>query len=104
MYTYVFIRTDIPIHAQLVQSCHAALEMGLRLNLKDESPSNLILLAIKDEAHLEQIKYYLDMNEIENYMFFEPDYDMGFTSICTEPIQGDRKKLFKKFNLWKHNV
>lgn len=27
-YVYVLVRTDIPLHAQAVQACHAALEAG----------------------------------------------------------------------------
>jgi hypothetical protein len=101
-YTYVFIRRDIPLHAQLVQSAHAALEMGLRSSLTSEEPSFLILLDAKDENHLNEIVRYLDEKDINSYMFFEPDYDMGHTSICTESLSLDKRKYFRKFNLWKH--
>jgi hypothetical protein len=101
-YTYVFIRRDIPLHAQLVQSAHAALEMGNRIGTVTDEPSFLILLDARDESHLNEIVRYLDDRDINFYMFFEPDYDMGHTSICTEPLSLDRRKHFKKFDLWKH--
>jgi len=103
-YTYVFIRRDIPLHAQLVQSSHAALELGLQLSpeKKPEKTSFLILLDAEDQAHLEKIARYLDDRDIEFHKFFEPDYDMGYTAICTEPLSLDMRKHFKKFNLWKH--
>lgn len=101
-YTYVFIRRDIPLHTQLVQSAHAALEMGLRQSDVTAEPSFLILLDARDENHLNEIARYLDEYDIDFYMFFEPDYEMGHTSICTQVLSLDKRKHFKKFNLWKH--
>lgn len=99
-YTYVFIRTDIPLAAQLVQAAHAALERGFRTETPDKT-SFLIMLSVKNEQELKRIKDYLDSHEIESYMFYEPDYDMGYTSICAGPVYGDQRKVFKKFKLWK---
>lgn len=99
----MFIRKDLPLHAQLVQSSHAALEMGLQLdpNKKPTQVSFLILLEVRDQDHLHQISEYLELNEIDYHMFFEPDYDMGHTAICTEPMYGNQRNKFKKFELWK---
>lgn len=103
-YTYVFTRKDIPLHAQIVQSNHATLEMGLKLNeeKKPKQTSFLILLEAKDKNSLYNYKEFLEEHGIDHHMFYEPDYDMGHTAICTEPVYGDQKELFKKFKLWKH--
>lgn len=102
-YTYQFVRKDIPLHAQLVQTAHAALEMGLSLPDSDKprQTSFLILFEVKDESDLKKKADYLDQHGIKYHMFFEPDYDMGYSAICTEPIYGEKRKLFKKFKLWK---
>lgn len=102
-YTYVFVRRDIPLHAQLVQSAHAALELGLQLSpdKKPDKTSFLILLNADNQSHLNEIARYLDDHDIEFHKFFEPDYDMGYTAICTEPLSQDKRKYFRKFNLWK---
>lgn len=96
------MRKDIPLHAQLVQSAHAALELGFKLDntKKPDKTSFLILLEAKDQNELFKIKDLMDRYEIDTHMFYEPDYDMGYTAICTEPIY-DKRNLFKKFNLWK---
>jgi hypothetical protein len=77
--------------------------MGLQLKeeKKPEQTSFLILLDAKDKNHLMQIAQYLDENEIEHHMFFEPDYDMGYTSICSEPVSLEKRHYFKKFKLYK---
>jgi hypothetical protein len=60
-----------------------------------------VLFAVKDEVELEKIADYLDRNDVSHERFFEPNYDMGHTAICTEPIYNEQRKLFKKFKLWK---
>lgn len=103
-YTYAFIRKDLPIHAQIVQASHAALEMGLKIEgeRKPKQTSFLIMLEAKDERQLLDIAGFLDEQNIDHHMFFEPDQPIASnTSICTEPIYGDQRKLFKKFKLWK---
>jgi hypothetical protein len=59
------------------------------------------MLSIANEEKLLMIKDELDERGIQSYMFFEPDYNMGYTAICTEPIYNDDRKYFKKFQLWK---
>ena len=102
-YTYVFIRLDIPLAAQIVQACHACLERGYSLpdNDKPHLTSFLVLFGVSDGSELEKIADYLDTNEVSYEQFFEPDYDMGYTSICTAPMYNEQRKLFKKFKLWK---
>lgn len=102
-YTYVFVRTDIPVHYQIVQACHACLERGMSLPVcnKPDQTSYLILFSVKNEQDLNEKADYLEKNGISFERFFEPDYGTGYTAICTEPIYGEQRKLFKKFKLWK---
>lgn len=102
-YTYVFIRQDLPLAAQIVQACHACLDRGFSLpeNKKPLKTSFLVLFGVRDAEELEKIADYLDRNEVSYEQFYEPDYDMGYTSICTEPMYNEQRKLYKKFKLWK---
>jgi len=83
-----------------VQACHASLELGFR-KVSPDTISFLILLTVKDQDELIKCKTYLDMNSVDSYMFYEPDYNMGFTALCTEPVYNEQRKLFKRFKLWK---
>ena len=100
-YIYVFVRTDIPIGYQIVQANHACFEMGLRVDSKPEQVSHMVLCSIPNERDLEKLSHDLGKHGINHHMFYEPDYDTGYTAICTEPIYGEQRKLFRKFNLWK---
>lgn len=94
---YVFIRTDIPIADQLCQVGHVCLEAG-----KVFSPPNhthIVVLAVKDESSLMKLSTRLEGEQIKFVNFYEPDDDMGITSIATEVLY-DRKEVFKRHRLW----
>lgn len=101
-YVYVFVRTDLSLPQISVQSCHACIEASKAFNLEelDEHPS-VIILDIKTEAKLNNVKNYLDSVGIKFVSFHEPDRDNELTSIATEPIFGDKRRYFKKYQLIK---
>jgi hypothetical protein len=76
--------------------------MGIRLENKPDKVAHMVLCAIDGEEELEKVGLYLEQHKVQYHAFYEPDYDTGFTAICTEPIYGEQRKLFKKFKLLKH--
>ncbi len=102
---YIFIREDISIPQMAVQSCHAAIECANNFGLKDlpDHPS-VIILAVKDEAKLHQVRKYLIENGVQHVHFYETDMDDQLTALACEPISGDKRRLFRKFQLLKTKV
>lgn len=100
MYAYTFIRKDLPIQHQLVQACHSALEAGSEFKEAGMIP-HLILCEAKDTKHLDSIGNFLDSCGIRYHKFFEPDNNMGHSSITTEPLSMEKKKLLSNFRLWR---
>jgi len=84
----------------MVQSAHSALEAGSHFKEKNCIP-NLVLIQIRDEEHLKETAEFLRNRHIRFHMFFEPDNDMGFSSITTEPLCYERKKKLSNFKLWR---
>lgn len=78
--------------------------MGLQLaeQKKPSQVSHMVLCAISCEEELERVALLLKKNNVELHMFHEPDYDTGYTAICTEPVYNEQRKLFKKFKLLKY--
>ena len=99
MIAYTFIRQDMPLQHQLVQACHACYEAG-RMKDTDEIPY-LICLGMKDGNELEAAERHLEKHGIRYHKFFEPDNDLGHTSISTEPLSFEQKKIFANFRLWR---
>lgn len=101
-YIYTFIRKDISPEQKIVQIGHACFEAGKRFQ-EPYGISSLILLEAEDERDILQIVQKLNEKGIEHYVFFEPDNNMGYSSICTCPIEDPRqRKFFKKWKLFKH--
>ncbi len=99
-YVYTLIRKDMPVNHQIVQACHSALEAGSEFKSVGTIP-NLVLLEAKDEDHLNETSQKLFDKGIRFHKFFEPDGDLGHSSLTTEPISGDARKAFANFRLWR---
>lgn len=102
IHTYVFVRRDISVPQQIVQACHACLELGKQLPYWEaHGVSNLVLLGVRDIKGLMQAAQKLDMNNIRYNIFNEPDNGMGYSAICSEPLTDQNlKDLFKNYKLW----
>jgi len=100
MIAYTFIRTDMALEHQLVQACHSSMEAGSDFKESGEIP-HLILLSIRDSEDLAKAEELIKANGIRYHKFFEPDNNLGFTSITTEPITYEQKKIFSNYRLWR---
>jgi hypothetical protein len=75
--------------------------MGMQVQNKPDIISHMVLCSIINEEELDKLSCYLKRHDIAHHMFYEPDYETGYTAICTEPIYGEQRNLFKKFKLLK---
>lgn len=96
------MRKDLPVAQQLVQAAHAAHESGLHL-CDDKSKVNyLVALEVANEERLMAAYERLEGRDIQTVLFREPDRDNEATALCTEPICGNRRKIFSKYPLWRN--
>lgn len=98
---YVFVRKDLPLTDQMVQASHAALEAGIVFGAGSKEPSSLIVLSVPDKDALLAAQAYCEEQGIETELFFEPDWDYGYTAFGTQPITQKQRPLLKRFPLWK---
>lgn len=99
-YVYVFVRKDIHPVQQLVQVGHACLEAGFSFT-NPQTPSSLVLISVKNERELLQVRWKLEDHGIKSHVFFEPDNSMGFSALCTRPVFGEEREIFKEYQLYK---
>lgn len=101
-YNYIFVRRDLPIQHQITQACHAAYETGKVFNDKPlDNPDSLITIGIKNQEQLINAQKRLEELGIKTIPFFEPDWDYGFTSFGTEPLDDEQRTNLLKYQLWK---
>lgn len=99
MYRYLFVRTDLPIHTQLVQACHAGIEAGKHF-CRDPDIDSLVVLQVQDEHALLACCQYVADQGIARVLFREPDLGDSATAFCTEPVGGEQRRVFRRFRLW----
>jgi hypothetical protein len=100
-YYYVFVRQNLSIAQQLVQSNHASFALSQQFWNFSCIPS-VILIGVKDKNELESTISLLMNNQIGYVTFFELDNDEGLTAVATAPIwHKDKKKVLSSYNLWK---
>lgn len=101
-YIYTFIRRDLSHEQKIVQLGHATWEAGQVFDRPSKTAS-LVLLSAENEHDLKSIARKLDGKGIDYHMFYEPDYDTGYTAICTRVVTDERERaFFRKWELYSH--
>lgn len=101
-YTYVFVRKDLPIHAQIIQAGHALHEVGFT-QTRPDAACHLVLFEVSSEKELLKIHSDLMRRGIWLELFFEPDYNGGeYTAMASACIsEGDLARAsFAKYKLY----
>lgn len=109
IFTYILIRSDIALADQLVQAAHVALEAGKQFIQPDIS-CHMAVLSVKNQEHLLKAVSDAQLKGIQMTVFHEPDcadgtdYSMGYTAAASQPITGEQRRIFKKYQLWKPKI
>jgi hypothetical protein len=103
-YCYLFVRTDISLAQQIVQTNHATFMMAYALpqGVEEVNPS-LVLVGVPNKKSLERVLRKLKMNRIDASAFFESDEDMGLSAIATVPLNEEQRALLQDYSLWRYN-
>jgi hypothetical protein len=98
-YVYIFVRQDMPFRHQLIQYGHAIWMMA-SLRGYDEASHNQVAIGVPDQLALERVQKKLQANQIQHYPWVEPDNALGFTAICTAPIEGVQRELLRNYRCY----
>jgi hypothetical protein len=98
---YVFVRQDIPLAMQLVQSNHATFTMAAKLKPEDGIP-NLIVVGVPHVNALRKVLVKLEANAIPSEAFEDSDFDFGMAAVATYPLDAEAKKPLACYRLWRH--
>ena len=96
-YIYVFIRKDLPLPQQVVQSAHACIEATKSFLDNNLEHPHLVVLGVKGEQQLYNSVQKLDKAGVRYRVFIEPDRNNEATAIATEPIFGAQRRLFRNY-------
>lgn len=100
-YSYFFTRQDISPEYQLVQTAHAALELGNKLQPDQVKDLYFACCGAKDLAELKEIESTLINLNLDYIAFREPDIGNEMTAIAVFPIAENKRGILRKFPLLK---
>jgi len=97
-YVYVIVRRDLTNAQKAVQAGHSLVEATKAFINGDMEHPSIIICEVKSEDKLKMV-----MKELEgkvNYKAFqEPDRNNEYTALASEPVRGEKRKLFSRFQL-----
>lgn len=101
-YAYFFTRQDIFAEYQLVQTAHAALELGSKI--RETSPEQVKGLhftccGVDDLHELENVENVLKSMRVNYVVFKEPDIGNQKTAIGVYPLQEHKRGLLREHKL-----
>ena len=99
---YAFVRLDLPLEQQLVQLGHAI--YGVASLWVPAEPGaaapNMIVCGAPSLRVLERVARKCMVHGVPHFAWSEPDAALGFTALCTVPLTGWQRDLFKNYKLW----
>lgn len=91
------MRSDLSAPQQVVQACHAAIEVAKSFLPTGSLHPHIVVCAVADERQLFQCIDRFRRLEIAYRAFYEPDRGNELTAIGTEPVSGERRQVFKRY-------
>lgn len=95
----MLVREDLPLATQMCQAVHAAHEAGIRWG-DPEKISSVVICKIPSEVDLTKAAYRIQEHGIPAHVFHEPDIGNEATALATSPVNGESRKIFRKYPLW----
>lgn len=102
-YSYFFTRQDISPEYQLVQTAHAALELGNQLKPEQVKDLHFTCCGVVDLEGLYQVQNVLDLLGYHYVAFREPDIGNELTAIAVEPIAENKRGILRNYKLLTFN-
>lgn len=96
---YVITRTDLSPEQQAVQAAHAAIEVARTSISPSLEHPHLVICGVKSEAQLVFTLDKIRAQGVRCFEWHEADLDNQLTSISTEPVFGDNRRIFRRFKL-----
>lgn len=84
----------------MVQAVHAAYDAGRFFDKPHSCVPSVVVCAAKSEDEVKLQAGRLEAQGVRTAVFREPDIGNQVTALATEPLAGNRRRLFAKWRMW----
>lgn len=96
------VRKDLPPEQQTVQAVHAAFDAGKYFaNHNDRDTPSVVICSVPDEHALIEAVHRLERKRVDHVLFTEPDMGHEATALATAPVNGNTRRIFSNYPLWR---
>jgi hypothetical protein len=107
LHSYLMVRQDMPLQAQMAQCAHAAQEAAFCLGAPSgRPPIHVVILSCPDESALLAAAERLASKGLAPGLFFEPDWPRGHSALWLAPQRRTSalKSAMARYPLWSAGV
>ena len=98
---FLFVRYDLPVAQQIIQTNHSTHDMAFTLpQSADPVTPSIVLIGVPNQKSLLRVIEKLRLNQIEFSAFDEPDHDLGISSVATVPLDAEQRAILKNYKPW----
>jgi hypothetical protein len=98
-YIYVFVRQDLTVPQQLVHSNHAVYHMATGYDWCRGTPA-IVVIGIPNLKSLNRVAEKMRKENIDCYMWLDPDVNMGTLAIATVPLDLEKRAALSNYRLY----
>jgi hypothetical protein len=93
------VRKDLSPGQQVVQTAHACIEAAKSFLNNDLDHPHLVVIGVNNLHKLNAAVARLNEAGVGHRAFFESDLNEEMTAVCTEPVFGEQRRFFRKYQL-----
>jgi hypothetical protein len=103
IHSYLLIRKDMPLEAQMAQCAHAAQEAAFLVGSAPREPIHIVILECTDERELLLAAERLERKGLSPELFYEPHWPKGHSSLYLMPQRRSArlKAAMGAYKLWR---
>ena len=101
-YFYIFVRQDVPLEQQIIQSNHATEQTVSKYpdKFKDIIPFT-VLIGIPNAEWMRSVIKHLKNLNIDHVAFLDTDFDFGIAATVTVPLEDEQRESLRHYPLYK---
>lgn len=94
---YIFVRQDIPLEQQIIQTNHATQQMSAKY--RRTGIPNIVLIGVPGETELRNVITHLTEHNIKFVAFEDNDFDFKQAAVVTVPLDIKQKQFLRGYPL-----
>jgi len=100
-YFYIFVRQDVPLEQQIIQTNHATQQMMEKFPVAKDFIPYTVLIGLPNAVWMDSVIRHLKNLNIDHVAFLDTDFDFGVAATVTVPLEDDQRQALRHYPLYR---